>query len=85
MYISFDMDGLDPAYAPGTGTPVPGGMTSYEALDLVRATIGFDMVGMDIVEISPEHDPSGNTALLAATVLTEMLAAVAATRAAVRG
>ncbi|MBK8172116.1 MAG: agmatinase [Sandaracinaceae bacterium] len=79
-YVSFDMDGLDPAYAPGTGTPVPGGMNSYEALALTRALVGLDVVGIDIVEISPDHDPSGNTTLLAATLLTEMLASVAATR-----
>lgn len=79
-YVSFDMDGIDPAYAPGTGTPVPGGMTSYEALTLVRALAGIDMVGMDIVEISPDHDTSGITTLLAATLLTEMLASHAATR-----
>lgn len=81
VYVSFDMDALDPAYAPGTGTPVPGGLTSFEALDLVRALSGVDIVGMDVVEISPDHDPSGNTALVAATVLTQLLACLAATRA----
>lgn len=80
FYVSFDMDAIDPAYAPGTGTPVPGGMNSYEALSLVRALVGLDIVGVDIVEISPDHDLSGNTTLLAATLLTEMLASVAATR-----
>lgn len=79
-YVSFDMDALDPAYAPGTGTPVPGGMSSYEALRLVRALVGIDLAGCDVVEISPDHDPSGNTALLAVTVLTELLAAFAAGR-----
>jgi agmatinase len=81
FYVSFDLDALDPAYAPGTGTPVPGGMTSYEALSLVRALAGISIVGCDIVEISPDHDASGNTALLAATLLSEMLAAIAKTRA----
>ncbi len=76
-YASFDMDAVDPAYAPGTGTPVPGGMTSYEALALVRRIAGQHVVGADIVEISPDHDLSGNTALLAATVLAELLAAIA--------
>lgn len=76
-YVSFDMDGVDPAYAPGTGTPVPGGMTSYEALSLVRRVAGDQVVGGDVVEISPDHDLTGNTALLAATVLAELLAAVA--------
>ncbi|HEX2679328.1 MAG TPA: arginase family protein, partial [Polyangiales bacterium] len=79
-YVSFDMDGVDPAYAPGTGTPVPGGMTSYEALALVRRITGSSVVGGDIVEISPDHDPSGNTALLAATVLAEMIATIAQSR-----
>jgi agmatinase len=81
FYLSFDMDSLDPAYAPGTGTPVPGGLTSYEALSAVRALCGVQIVGCDVVEISPDHDPSGNTALLAATLLAEMLATVAKTRA----
>lgn len=81
FYVSFDMDGVDPAYAPGTGTPVPGGMTSFEALELVRALAGVDIVGADVVEISPDHDVAGLTTLLAATVLTEILASVAATRA----
>src|SRR5262249_24064681 len=80
-YVSFDLDALDPAYAPGTGTPVPGGITSYEALSLVRARAGIDIVGCDVVEISPDHDPSGNTALLAATLLAEILASLAKTRA----
>ena len=80
VYVSFDMDALDPAYAAGTGTPVPGGLSSFEALELVRALSGLHVVGMDVVEISPDHDPSGNTALLAATVLAEMLASVAHTK-----
>ncbi|MDB4977743.1 MAG: agmatinase [Myxococcaceae bacterium] len=79
-YVSFDMDCMDPAYAPGTGTPVPGGITSYEALCIARSLVGIDIVGLDVVEISPDHDPSGNTALLAATVLAQLLAALAATR-----
>jgi arginase family enzyme len=81
VYVSFDMDALDPTYAPGTGTPVPGGLTSRQALRLVRALRGLQIVGCDVVEISPDHDPSGNTALLAASVLTEILAALSATRA----
>ena len=80
FYVSFDLDALDPAYAPGTGTPVPGGLTSYEALSLVRALAGVTIVGCDVVEISPDHDPTGNTALLAATLLAELLAAIAKTR-----
>lgn len=80
IYVSFDMDALDPAYAPGTGTPVPGGLTSFEALELVRGLSGLSVVGLDVVEISPDHDPSGNTALLAATLLSQMLAAIAVGR-----
>ena len=79
-YVSFDMDGVDPAYAPGTGTPVPGGMTSYEALQLLRAVSGSRLVGADVVEISPDHDVSGITALLAVSVLSEVLAALAQAR-----
>jgi agmatinase len=81
VYVSFDLDCLDPAYAPGTGTPVPGGLTSYEALSLTRALVDIPIVGLDVVEISPDHDPSGNTALLAATLLAQMLASLASTRA----
>ena len=81
VYVSFDLDCIDPAYAPGTGTPVPGGLTSYEALQLTRALVGVDIVGLDVVEISPDHDVTGNTALLAATLLAQMLASLAATRA----
>ncbi len=80
VYVSFDMDALDPAYAPGTGTPVPGGLTSFEALELLRALPGVDVVGLDVVEISPDHDPSGNSALLAATLLAQMLASIAGTK-----
>lgn len=81
VYVSFDMDCMDPAYAPGTGTPVPGGLTSYEALKLARSLTGIEVVGLDVVEISPDHDSTGNTSLLAATVLAQLLASLAATRA----
>ena len=76
-YVSFDMDALDPAYAPGTGTPVPGGMTTYEALRCLRALSGLQLVGGDVVEISPDHDPTGNTALVAVGVLSHLLGLVA--------
>jgi agmatinase len=79
-YVSFDLDALDPAYAPGTGTPVPGGLTSYEAQRLVRSLTSVRIVGCDVVEISPDHDPSGNTSLLAATLLSELLAVIARNR-----
>ena len=80
-YVSFDMDGVDPAYAPGTGTPVPGGLTSFEALQLLRAVSGKQVIGADVVEISPDHDSSGITSLLAVSVLGEILAAIAEARA----
>ncbi|MDD9939473.1 MAG: agmatinase [Myxococcales bacterium] len=76
FYVSFDMDAVDPVFAPGTGTPVPGGLNSYEALRLVRACRHVKIVGGDAVEISPDHDPSGNTTLLAATLIAELLAAI---------
>jgi agmatinase len=81
VYVSFDMDCMDPAYAPGTGTPVPGGLTSYEALKLARSLTGIEIVGLDVVEISPDHDSTGNTSLLAATLLAQLLASLAHTRA----
>ena len=80
FYVSLDMDALDPAFAPGTGTPVPGGLDSYEMLSIIRSLAGFNIVGADIVEISPDHDTTGNTALLAATMLTEVVACIAATK-----
>jgi len=80
LYLSFDIDAVDPAYAPGTGTPVPGGLTSYEALCLVRALAGAQLVGLDLVEISPERDPGGQTALLGASLLAEALSVLAASR-----
>jgi agmatinase len=79
-YVSFDMDGVDPAYAPGTGTPVPGGMTSYEAFQLLRAIRGERVVGADVVEFSPDHDVSGITGLLAVSVIGEILMALAQAR-----
>jgi agmatinase len=77
VYISFDVDAVDPAFAPGTGTPVPGGLTSREALGLVRALAGVHLVGMDLVEVCPALDHADMTSLLAAHVLFEGLALVA--------
>jgi guanidinopropionase len=77
VYLSFDIDGLDPVYAPGTGTPESGGITMREAQRLLRALAGLNYVGADLVEVSPPLDPSGNTALNAATLLFEMLCIVA--------
>jgi guanidinopropionase len=73
VYLSFDIDGLDPVYAPGTGTPEPGGITMREAQRLLRELRGLDYVGADLVEISPPLDPSGLTALNGASILFEML------------
>ena len=73
-YISFDVDALDPAYAPGTGTPVPGGLSSREAFGLLRALHGAEIVGMDVVEVAPALDQGDRTATLAAHLLFEGLA-----------
>ncbi len=72
-FISFDIDCLDPAYAPGTGTPVPGGMTTYEAQQILRALNIENLVGADIVEVSPPYDQSQITGLAAVDVMFEML------------
>ncbi|WP_066015400.1 agmatinase [Endozoicomonas atrinae] len=72
-YLTFDIDCLDPAYAPGTGTPVCGGLTSDRALQLVRGLQGLDIVGMDVVEVAPAYDSADITALAAATVALDML------------
>ncbi len=76
-YISFDVDGLDPVYAPGTGTPEIGGLTTIEAQQLIRGLRGLDLVGGDVVEVAPPFDPSGNTALVAATMMYEILCVLA--------
>jgi len=76
-YISFDVDGLDPVYAPGTGTPEIGGLTTVEAQALLRGLRGLDLHGGDVVEVAPPFDPSGNTALVAATMMYEILCLLA--------
>ncbi len=73
-YITFDIDGLDPAYAPGTGTPVIGGLTPWQAQGIIRGLAGLDLVAMDVVEVSPPYDQSGITALAAATIAYDLLA-----------
>ncbi len=73
VYLSFDIDGIDPAYAGGTGTPEIGGLTSIQALEIIRGCRGLHLVGADLVEVAPVYDSSGNTALLAANLLFEML------------
>lgn len=72
-YLSFDIDGIDPAYASGTGTPEIGGLTVPQALEVIRGCYGLNLVGCDLVEVSPPYDTSGNTALLGANLLFEML------------
>jgi len=76
-YMSFDIDCLDPVYAPGTGTPVPGGLTSYEAQRILRALKIPNLVGGDIVEISPPYDHADITSLVGADVMFEMLCTMA--------
>jgi agmatinase len=78
VYVSFDIDAVDPAYAPGTGTPEVGGFTSYEAQELVRGLAGLDVVGCDMVEVAPQFDGPGQiTALLAANLMFELLCVIA--------
>ncbi len=79
-YLTFDIDCIDPAFAPGTGTPCPGGFTSYEALAILRSLKGVNVVGADVVEVLPDRDPAGITALLAAHVAFEILALSALSR-----
>ncbi len=76
-YVSFDVDALDPVYAPGTGTPEIGGITTYDALKMIRGLRGLDLVGGDVVEVSPPFDTSGNTALVAVTTMFEILCLLA--------
>jgi guanidinopropionase len=75
--VSFDVDGLDPVYAPGTGTPECGGITVVEAQIMLRRLAGLNLVGGDVVEVAPPFDPSGNTALVGATLMYEILCVVA--------
>ena len=72
-YLSFDIDGLDPSVAPGTGTPEPAGLTASQGLEIIRGAFGTNLIGADLVEVSPPYDTSGNTSLLAANLLFEML------------
>lgn len=77
-YVSFDIDFLDPAFAPGTGTPVVGGFNTHDALRLIRGLSGLHIIGADVVEVSPPFDVSEITALAAASIAQELLAAIAA-------
>jgi len=73
VYLSFDIDGLDPAFAPGTGTPEVGGLTVPQALEVIRGCRGLELVGCDVVEVAPIYDVSGTTSLVGANLLYEML------------
>ncbi len=72
-YLTYDIDSLDPAFAPGTGTVEIAGLTTWQALEIIRGAKGLNLVGGDLVEVSPPYDPSGNTALIGANLLFEML------------
>jgi len=76
-YISFDVDGLDPVYAPGTGTPEVGGITTLEAQRLLYGLRGLDLIGGDVVEVAPPYDQTGNTALVGATMMFEIVCLIA--------
>jgi len=73
VYLTFDIDALDPAFAPGTGTPEIGGLTSIQGIEIIRGCRGLNLIGGDLVEVSPPYDTTGNTAITAANLLYEML------------
>jgi agmatinase len=77
VYVSFDIDSLDPAFAPGTGTPEVGGLTPREALGILRGLKGIDIVGGDVVEVAPQYDANTTTAQIGAQMLFELLCLVA--------
>lgn len=79
-YVSFDIDGIDPSYAPGTGTPEIGGFTTFQAQQMVRALDGLNLVGADLVEVSPPFDPSGGTAWVGVSIMFELLCVLATAR-----
>ena len=79
-YLSFDIDSLDPVYAPGTGTPEPGGLTTLEAQRLIRDLGGLNFVGADLVEVSPPFDTGGITNMTAVAILFELLCVLAQAR-----
>jgi len=80
-YVTFDVDGLDPVYAPGTGTPEVGGFSTLEAQLMLRGLRGLNLIGGDVVEVSPPFDQSGNTALVGATMMFKILCLLAESRA----
>ena len=73
VYLTFDIDCLDPSYAPGTGTPVCGGLTSHQAMSILRGLKGINVVGMDVVEVAPAYDVAEITSLAATHIAMEML------------
>ncbi len=73
VFVTFDVDALDPAYAPGTGTLIPGGFTSREAMKLIRGLAGLEFVGFDVVEVLPDLDPCSITSCLASNIIFEYL------------
>lgn len=79
-FISFDIDVVDPAFAPGTGTPEAGGPSAHDMLSIIRGLTGIDFVGFDVVEVIPAYDPAGQTAFLAANLVYEMLSLLALLR-----
>ena len=80
LYVSVDVSVLDPACAPGTGFPVPGGLSTWELQQILRALVGAELAGFDVVEIAPAYDPAGITGIVGVTILQELLAALADTR-----
>ena len=77
VYMTFDIDCLDPSYAPGTGTPVCGGLSTHQAMSIIRGLSGINLIGMDLVEVSPAYDVGEITALAGAHVAMEMIAVFA--------
>ena len=77
VYVSFDVDGMDPVYAPGTGTPEVGGFTAYEAQQMLRGLRGLDIVGGDVVEVSPPFDSANVTSLNGAQMMWEIMCLMA--------
>lgn len=84
LYVTFDIDGLDPAFAPGTGTPVPGGLSTAQGLELIRGLAGMNLIGMDVVEVLPALDQAEITALAAATLAHDWLCLLAEAKGAKR-
>jgi guanidinopropionase len=76
-YVSFDIDMLDPVYAPGTGTPEVGGFTTFQAQQMLRGLRGLNLVGADVVEVSPPFDPSGMTAYAGVVMMFEIMCSMA--------